>query len=94
MKPITAEGTFRLGDRPYFLSNSLRHYPVGLEETDDGLWSLYCCHVLLARINERAGTLTRGQVLPIFPEYSVTYVPGCSRRYGSCFLASVRTAAT
>ena len=60
VKPITAAGTFRLGDRLYFLSNALRHYPVGLEETDDGLWSLYFCHVLLARINERAGTLTRG----------------------------------
>jgi putative transposase len=60
VKPVTAAGTFRLGDRLYFLSNALRHYPVGLEETDDGLWSLYFCHVLLARINERAGTLTRG----------------------------------
>lgn len=81
MKPITAAGTFRLGDRLYFPSNALRHYPVGLEETHDGLWSLYFCHVLLARINERAGTLTRGKVLPMFPEYSVTYVPGCSATF-------------
>jgi hypothetical protein len=60
VKPITAAGTFRLGGRLYFLSNALRHYPVGLEEADDGLWSIFFCHVLLARINERAGTLTRG----------------------------------
>ena len=60
VKPVTAAGTFRLGDRLYFISNALRHYPIGLEETDDALWSLYFCHVLLARINERAGTLTRG----------------------------------
>jgi len=60
VKDITAAGTFRLGDRLYFLSNALRHYPVGLEEVDDGLWSIFFCHVLLARIDERAGTLTRG----------------------------------
>ena len=33
---------------------------VGLEEVDDRLWSVYFCHVLLARIDERTGTLTRG----------------------------------
>lgn len=60
MKPVTAAGIFRLGDWLYFISNALRHYPIGLEETDDGLWSLDFCHVLLARINERAGTLIRG----------------------------------
>ncbi len=60
VKPITAAGTFRLGDKLYFLSNALRHYPVGLEEVDDGLWSVFFCHVLLARIDERSGTLTRG----------------------------------
>jgi hypothetical protein len=33
---------------------------IGLEETDDGLWSLYFCHVLLARLDERTHTLIRG----------------------------------
>ena len=60
IKAITAAGTIRLGDRLYFLSNALRHYLVGLEEVDNGIWSIFFCHVLLARINERAGTLTRG----------------------------------
>lgn len=57
---VTAAGTFRLGPKLYFLSNALRHYPVGLEEVDDGLWSVFFRHVLLARIDERRGTLTRG----------------------------------
>jgi putative transposase len=60
IKDVTAAGTFRLGDRLYFLTNALRHYPVGLEEVDDGLWSVFFCHVLLARIDERTRTLTRG----------------------------------
>lgn len=60
VKPVTAAGTFRLAPKLYFLSNALRHYPVGLEEVDNGLWSVFFCHVLLARIDERRGTLTRG----------------------------------
>jgi len=59
-KEVTAASTFRLGQKLYFLSNSLTHYPVGLEEVDDGLWSVFFRHVLLVRIDERAGTLTRG----------------------------------
>ncbi|MBK6487865.1 MAG: hypothetical protein IPF98_13550 [Gemmatimonadetes bacterium] len=59
-KEVTAAGTFRLGQKLYFLSNSLTHYPVGLEEVGDGLRSVFFCHLLLARIDERAGTLTRG----------------------------------
>jgi hypothetical protein len=34
--------------------------PVGLEEAADGVWSVDFCHVLLARIDERTGTLNRG----------------------------------
>jgi hypothetical protein len=60
VKHITAAGTFRFGDSLHFLSNALRHYPIGLEEVDDGVWSIYFCHVLLARVDERSGTLTRG----------------------------------
>jgi hypothetical protein len=59
VKPVTATGPFRLGKQLYFLSSALRHYPVGLEEVD-GLWSVSFCHVLLARINERPGTVARG----------------------------------
>jgi transposase InsO family protein len=60
VREITAAGTFRFKDRLLFLSNALRHYPVGLEEVEDGIWSVYFCHVLLARIDERTGTLNRG----------------------------------
>ena len=49
-----------LRDKLLFLSNALKHYPIGLEEIADGLWSVYFSHVLLARIDERTGTLIRG----------------------------------
>jgi len=60
VREITAAGTFRFGERLFFLSNALKHYPVGLEDTDDGSWSVYFCHVLLARLDERSRTLIRG----------------------------------
>jgi hypothetical protein len=60
IREITAAGTFRFGEKLFFLSNSLKHLPVGLEEIDDGVWSVYFCHVLLARLDERTQTLIRG----------------------------------
>lgn len=60
IREITAAGTFRFGEKLFFLSNSLKHLPVGLEESDDGIWSVYFCHVLPARLNERTRTLIRG----------------------------------
>ena len=60
VREITAAGTFRFKEKLLFLSNALRHYPVGLEEVEDGIWSVYFCRVRLARIDERTGTLNRG----------------------------------
>ena len=36
-----------------FLSHTLHGETVGLEEVDDGVWSLYYASVLLARFDER-----------------------------------------
>lgn len=60
VKRITGAGTFRFKDQLFFLSNALDHHPIGLEEVDDGLWSVHFCHLVLARIDERTGILTRG----------------------------------
>ena len=43
---LLAEGTTRL-------ANALTDQQIGLEETDDGLWSLYFHSVLLATLDER-----------------------------------------
>lgn len=60
VKRITDAGTFRFKDRLFFLSNALDNHQIGLEEVEDGLWSVHFCHLVLARIDERTGTLTRG----------------------------------
>jgi len=53
IKRVTNGGTFRLKGRLLFISNPLKQHLVGLEETEDGLWSIYLCNVLLGRLSER-----------------------------------------
>jgi hypothetical protein len=36
-----------------FIAHSLKQHTIGLEEVDDGIWSIHFCGVLLARLNER-----------------------------------------
>jgi len=36
-----------------FIANALKQNLIGLEEVDDGIWSIYLCNVLLARLDER-----------------------------------------
>ena len=42
-----------------YLSTALACERVGMEETDDGLWTLYFCKERLARYDERARTIER-----------------------------------
>lgn len=53
VKRITSGGTFRFGRRLLFLATPLEGYDVGLDEVDDGIWSIYFCNVLIARFDER-----------------------------------------
>ena len=53
MKRVTNAGTIRFKHRLLFLANALKQHHVGLDECDDGIWSLYLGPVLLGRIDER-----------------------------------------
>ena len=53
VKRVTNAGTIRLKKRLLFIANSLKQHPVGLEEVDDGIWSIHFCRVLLGRVDER-----------------------------------------
>ena len=53
VKRVTNAGTIRLKKRLLFLANALKQHPVGLEEVEDGIWSIHFCHVLLGRVDER-----------------------------------------
>ncbi len=68
MKRVTNVGTIRFKTRLLYLSTALKAHRGGLEELEDGIWSLYFCDVLLGRIHERTA-LANGQL-------GVTHVPG------------------
>jgi putative transposase len=53
VKRVTNAGTIRLRRRLLFFANALKQHPVGLEEIDDGVWSIHFCRVLLGRVDER-----------------------------------------
>lgn len=50
-------GTFRFKNHQPFVSLTLAGEPIALEEVEDGVWSIYFCNVLLARLDERTFTL-------------------------------------
>ena len=52
-KRVTNAGTIRFKTRLLFIATSLKQQVVGLEEVADGVWSIYFCNVLLARVDER-----------------------------------------
>lgn len=53
VKTVTTAGTFRFGKRLVYIANALTNQRIGLEETDDGCWSVYFHRVLLATFDER-----------------------------------------
>ena len=81
VKRVTHAGTIRFQDRLLFLANALKEHHVGLEESDDGVWSLYLGSMLLGTIDEatRRGVRlnphpyekchlsSRNSLLPILP---------------------------
>jgi transposase InsO family protein len=53
VKRITNAGTFRFKKRLLFIAHALAPHTIGLEEVNDGVWSIYFCQVLIARLDER-----------------------------------------
>jgi putative transposase len=52
IKRVTECGTIRLRHKLLFLSHALKGHHVGLEESDDRIWSLYFGTLLLGKIDE------------------------------------------
>jgi len=53
VKRVTNAGAFRLKHKLPFIANALKQHHIGLEKTDDGIWSIYLGTVLLAKGDER-----------------------------------------
>jgi putative transposase len=52
VKRVTHAGTIRFQHKLLFLANALKEHRIGLEESADGIWSLYLGVVLLGKIDE------------------------------------------
>jgi hypothetical protein len=50
---VTNAGTFPLKHKLLFIANALKQHHIGLDETDDGIWSIYFATVLLGKVDER-----------------------------------------
>ncbi len=57
VRRVSTAGMFRFKQRQVFLSQTLSHEWIALEEVADGLWSVYFYDVLLARLDERDFTI-------------------------------------
>lgn len=57
VRRVRGAGTIRFQGREIFISEVLAKEAVALEETADGVWSVFFYHVLLARYSERDGKL-------------------------------------
>lgn len=55
VKKVTTGGTIRFQRRLIYLANSLVDQPIGLEETEDGIWRIYFNTVLIGTMDERDG---------------------------------------
>lgn len=55
---VSTGGTFKFRSEHRFLTTALEGEYVGLEEVDDGVWSVYFYNTFLARFNERTGKIT------------------------------------
>src|SRR5439155_1344788 len=54
---VSNAGTFRFKAQQLFLSQALKQDYIGLEETADGVWSIYFYDVLLGKLHELAQKL-------------------------------------
>jgi putative transposase len=59
VRRVTTAGTFRFfADRRPFLSETLHHQEIGLEEVGDGIWNIVYYRTLLGKIDERTLAIT------------------------------------
>lgn len=54
IRGVSTSGNFRFQRQQLFLSSTLAGEEIGLEETGDGIWSIYFRQYLLARLDEQA----------------------------------------
>ena len=65
----------RFQHRLLFIAQSLTNHHIGLEETDDGIWSIFFNTVLLAKLDERDYIIRGSPVQRCYPCCRFTLLP-------------------
>jgi hypothetical protein len=60
VRKVSTTGEIKFKNRPLFVSAVLAGEYVGLEEVDNGVWSLLFDNVLLGRLDELSWTIRSG----------------------------------
>lgn len=58
VRRVTTAGTFKLHAQRLFLSETLCHQNIGLEEVADGIWNIVYYRTLLGKLDERTQRIT------------------------------------
>lgn len=58
VRRVTTAGTFKLHGHRLFLSETLEHQDIGLEEVADGVWNIVYYRTLLGKLDERTRRIT------------------------------------
>ena len=64
---MSAGGTIRFNMFQRFFSQALAGQYIGLEELDDGIWTIVYYNTILGRIDERDGRITGVQSVKDLP---------------------------
>ena len=57
VRKVSSNGSIRWLSSAVFITKALEGQHIGLEETGDGLWSVYFSRMLVGRLDERTGTV-------------------------------------
>jgi putative transposase len=57
--PVNRQGTLYVDGELKYLSSALADERIGMEEADDGVWTIYFCKERLARYDQRTRTIER-----------------------------------
>ena len=57
VRKVASNGSIRWLSASVFVTKALEGQHIGLEETGDGIWSLYFSKTLLGRLDVRTGTV-------------------------------------
>jgi transposase InsO family protein len=77
VRRVQRDGQFKWHGEIYFVSQTLRRLPIGLERIDEDCWKIYFGPLAIGELNDRFGEVLKYKILRTRAQNkSVTYVPG------------------